>query len=156
MVESVNDVETSRSIGGHRFPNFETLDAKIASVLKIITNAHFKKRVNLKEQEAQMQDRFLGGRQIAHMIYEYIRVTGAHEAVLDIQIYSLSRHMATMFKIFISDGIILCYLRKSCSMIVFWKVCTRCESESVCSSRQCWQCMNEKSFKIDPDQINRC
>ena len=29
------------------------------------------------------QDRFLRGRQIAFMIYEYFRVTGAHDAVLD-------------------------------------------------------------------------
>ena len=30
-----------------------------------------------------MEDRFLRGRQIAFMIYEYFWVTGAHEAVLD-------------------------------------------------------------------------
>ena len=30
-----------------------------------------------------MQDRFLRRRQIAYMIYEYFRETGAHEAVLD-------------------------------------------------------------------------
>ena len=30
-----------------------------------------------------MEDRFLLGRQIAFMIYEYFRVTGAHEADLD-------------------------------------------------------------------------
>ena len=71
-------------IGGHRFPNFETLDAKVASVLKtIIMNPYFKKKVNLEEQEAQMQDQFLRGRQIAYMIYEYFPVTGAHEAVLN-------------------------------------------------------------------------
>ena len=49
---------------------------------KIITNTNFKK-VSLEEQRAQMQDRFLRGRQIAILIYEYFRVTGAHEAVLD-------------------------------------------------------------------------
>ena len=30
-----------------------------------------------------MEDRFLRGRQMAYMIYEYFWVTGAHEAVLD-------------------------------------------------------------------------
>ena len=60
------------------------LDAKIASVLnKIIQNSQFKKKVNLEEQEAQKEDRFLRGRQIAFMIYEYFRVTGAHDTVLD-------------------------------------------------------------------------
>ena len=30
-----------------------------------------------------MHDRFLRGRQFASMIYEYFRVTGAHDTVLD-------------------------------------------------------------------------
>ena len=37
----------------------------------------------LEEQKAQREDWFLRGRQIAHMIYAYFRVTGAHDAVLD-------------------------------------------------------------------------
>ena len=54
LVESVDDLKTSQSIGGHRFPYFETLDAKIASTLKKITqNSYFKKRVNLGEQKVQ-------------------------------------------------------------------------------------------------------
>ena len=32
---------------------------------------------------AQKEDRFLQGRQIAFMIYDYFRVTGAHDTVLD-------------------------------------------------------------------------
>ena len=66
------------------FPNFETLDAKIAPALsKIIQNSHFKKKVSLEEQKAQKEDPFLRGRQIAFMIYDYSRVTGAHVTVLD-------------------------------------------------------------------------
>ena len=34
MVESVDDLKTSQSSGGRRFPNFEMLDAKIPSALK--------------------------------------------------------------------------------------------------------------------------
>ena len=34
MLESVDDLKTSRSIGGRRFPNVEMLDAKSASALK--------------------------------------------------------------------------------------------------------------------------
>ena len=57
-------------------PNFEVLDARIASALnKIIHNSHFKRRISLEEQKAQKQDRFLRGRQIAYLIYEYFRVT---------------------------------------------------------------------------------
>ena len=51
-------------------PNFEVLDA-----------AHFKPRISLKEQKAQKQDRFLRGRQIACLIYDHFRVTGAHDSV---------------------------------------------------------------------------
>ena len=40
-------------------PNFEVLDARIASALnKIIHNSHFKRRISLEEQKAQKQDRF--------------------------------------------------------------------------------------------------
>ena len=59
------------------------LDAKIASVLnKIIKNSQLKK-VSLEEQKAQKEDRFLRGRQIAFMIYDNFRVTGAHDTGLD-------------------------------------------------------------------------
>ena len=62
-------------------PNFEVLDARIASALnKIIYRSHFKRRISLEEQKAQKQDRFLRGRQIAYLIYEYIRVTEAHDS----------------------------------------------------------------------------
>ena len=63
-------------------PNFEVLDARIASALnRIIHNSHFKRRISLEEQKAQKQDRFLRGRQIAYLIYDYLRVTGAHDSV---------------------------------------------------------------------------
>ena len=42
IVESVDDLETSQSIGGHRFPNLKMLDVKIASALKkIVTTPYF-------------------------------------------------------------------------------------------------------------------
>ena len=63
-------------------PNFEVLDARIASALnRIIHNSRFKRRIRLEEQKAQKQDRFLRGRQIAYLIYEYFRVTGANDSV---------------------------------------------------------------------------
>ena len=65
LVDSVDDLKYSCSIRGIRTPDFEVLDAKIASALnRIIHNSHFKRRVSLEEQKAQKQDRFLGGRQI--------------------------------------------------------------------------------------------
>ena len=63
-------------------PYFEVLDARIASALnKIIHNSLFKRRISLEEQKAQKQDRFLRGRQIAYLIYDYFRVTGVHDSV---------------------------------------------------------------------------
>ena len=47
-------------------PILRCLIAKIASSLKkVIQNSNFKKRVNLEEQKAQLDDRFLRGRQVA-------------------------------------------------------------------------------------------
>ena len=110
-VESVDDLKSSSSIRGISMPNFEVLDARIASALnelkqntcsvrglrmpdfevldlkiasalnRIIHNSHFEKRVSLEEQKAQQEDRFLLGRHIAYLIYDYFRVTGANDSV---------------------------------------------------------------------------
>ena len=82
IVESVDDLKISLSIKGTPGPDFELLDARIASALnKIIQNTRFKKKVSLEEMKAQKEDRFLRGRQIAYLIYEYFRVTGANDSV---------------------------------------------------------------------------
>ena len=82
MVETVDDLKSSCSVSGIRTPDFEVLDAKIASGLnKIIRNSHFKWRGSLEEQKAQKEDRFLCGRQIAYLIYNHFRVTGANDSV---------------------------------------------------------------------------
>ena len=52
MVDSVDDLKSSLSIRGISMPNFEVLDARIASALnKIIHNSHFKRRISLEEQK---------------------------------------------------------------------------------------------------------
>ena len=82
MVDSVDDLMSSSSVRGIQMPNFEVLDARIASALnRIIHNSHFKRRFSLEEQKAQKEDRFLRGRQIAYLIYEYFRVSGANDSV---------------------------------------------------------------------------
>ena len=81
MVDSVDDLKSSCSIKGIRTPDFQVLDAKIASALnRMIHNTRFKKKVSLEEQEAQKEDRLIRGRQIAYLIYEYFRVTGANDS----------------------------------------------------------------------------
>ena len=82
LVDSVEELRSSSSTRGISMPNFEVLDARIASALnKIIHNSHFKRRISLEEQKARKQDRFLRGRQIAYLIYDYFRVTGSHDSV---------------------------------------------------------------------------
>ena len=82
LVDSVDELRSSSSTRGISMPNFEVLDARIASALnKIIHNSHFKKKISLEEQKAQKEDRFLRGRQIAYLIYEQFRVTGIHDSV---------------------------------------------------------------------------
>ena len=78
----MDDVRSSSSTRGISMPNFEVLDARIASALnKIIHNSHFKRKISLEEQKAQKEDRFLRGRQIAYLIYEQFRVTGTDDSV---------------------------------------------------------------------------
>ena len=82
LVDSVDELRSSSSTRGISMPNFEVLDARIASALnKIIHNSHFKRKISLEEQKAQKEDRFLRGRQIAYLIYEQFRVTGTDDFV---------------------------------------------------------------------------
>ena len=82
MVDSVDDLRSSSSFRVYFNAEFEVLDASIASALnKIIHNSHFKRRISLEKKKAQKQDRFLRGRQIANLIFDYFRVTGVHDSV---------------------------------------------------------------------------
>ena len=85
MAKSVDDLKSSRSIQGITpFPDFELLDERIASSLnRIIQNSYFKKKISLEEQQVQKADQFLRGRQITYLIYDYSRVIGVNDAVLD-------------------------------------------------------------------------
>ena len=54
MVDSVDDLMSLSSTRGIHMPNFEVLDARIASALnRIIHNSHFKRRISLEEQKAR-------------------------------------------------------------------------------------------------------
>ena len=82
LVDSVDELRSSSSTRGISMPDFEVLDARIASALnRIINNTRFKRKISLKEQKAQKEDRFLRGRQIAYLIYEYFWVTGGNDSV---------------------------------------------------------------------------
>ena len=82
LADSVDELRSSSSIRSIPMPDFEVLDARIASALnKIIHNSHFKRKISLEEQKAQKEDRFLRGRQIAYLIYEQFRVTGTDSSI---------------------------------------------------------------------------
>ena len=54
LVDSVDELKSSSSTRGFSMPNFEVLDARIASALdRIIHNTLFKRKVSLEEQQAQ-------------------------------------------------------------------------------------------------------
>ena len=153
MVDSVDDFKSSSSIRGISMPNFEVLDARIASALnKIIHNSHFKRRISLEEQKAQKQDRFLRGRQIAYLIYDYFRVTGAHDSV---------ENYADLFTIGLRNDDIQEFDSKWDGFIVYDENPTddileglyKLRYESLRNSRPYWNCMDLviHQKKLGPD-----
>ena len=59
MVDSVDDFKSSCSVRGIQMPNFEVIDARIASALnRNIHNSHFKRRVSLEEQKSPKRGPF--------------------------------------------------------------------------------------------------
>ena len=125
MDASVDDLKSSLSIKGTHGPDFELLGARIASALnRIIQNTRCKKKVSLEEMKAHKEDRFLRGRQIAYLIYEYFRVTGANESV---------ENYADLFTVvlrnddiqeFDSNGTKFYYQWRKSHLMTSWKDCT--------------------------------
>ena len=59
LVDSVDDLKSSCSVRGTHGPNFEVLDARIASALnRIIHISHFKRKVSLEEQKSPKRGPF--------------------------------------------------------------------------------------------------
>ena len=61
MVDSVHELKSSSSVRGERMPDFEVLDARIASALnRIIHNSHFIRRIKPKRRTVSFaEDRLL-------------------------------------------------------------------------------------------------
>ena len=76
-------MRSSSSIRSIPMPDFEVLDARIASALnKIIHNSHFKrKNQSGGTRGPERGPFFFRGRQIAYLIYEQFRVTGTDSSV---------------------------------------------------------------------------
>ena len=105
MVQLVDDLKSSRSIRGTSGLDFELLDARIASALnKIIQNTRFKVKVSLEEMKAHIEDRFLRGRQIAYLIYDYLRFIGANFLSRIMQTYLQLSFEMMIFRNSIQNG----------------------------------------------------
>ena len=66
MVESLEELKSSRSVCGRIFQISRCWTRRVASALnEIIQNSQVKKKFSLEEQKAQKEDQFLRGRQIA-------------------------------------------------------------------------------------------
>ena len=77
MVDSLDELKSSRSVHGKDFPNFDMLDAKIASALnQIIQNFQFKVKVSFEEQKAQKEDRGLVSTKKTDRIHDLQLVSG--------------------------------------------------------------------------------
>ena len=82
-----------------------------------------RKKVSIEEQKAQKDDRFPRERQIAFMIYDYFRVTGAHDTVLNYADSSLLLFMMTIFWNSIQDGTKFYCICQQLHPMMCWKVC---------------------------------
>ena len=81
--KSLDDLITPKSMTGKDVPDCEELDLMMAAALKRCYDKHtpFRKKISVEEQRAQKDNRFLRGRQIAYLVYEYFRPTGSYEEI---------------------------------------------------------------------------
>ena len=116
------------------------LVAKIASALnKIIQNSQLKKKVSLKEQKALKEGRFLRGRLIAFMIYDYVRVIGAHYTALDYaDLFSVTLHDDNIQEFDSKWGRSSTIYVKDSIRWTTWKVCANGEYMGPRNSKPCW------------------
>ena len=86
MVDSVDELKCSRSFAGNNFPNFEMLDT-ISQIPTSRRRSVSRSRKPNRRVGSSEEDR------IANMIYDYFRVTGAHDTVLDYaDLFSVTLH----------------------------------------------------------------
>ena len=75
--------------GRRDFHDYEMLDAKTASAMKSFScMCTSEGELSVEEQRAQKDDRFLRGRQIAYMIYDFFRATRAYHAAQSLSVLS--------------------------------------------------------------------
>ena len=78
--KSIAELIFSASITGDSIPDFENLGFKIASG---ILTRNTKKQITTAKGQAPSEKRSLTGRQIARMIYDFFKISGDNDAILD-------------------------------------------------------------------------
>ena len=109
----------------------------------IFSRVHFQRRVSLEEQRAQKYYRFLRGRQIAYMIYDYFRATGAYEAV---------QGLSDLFNVRLHDDDVQDFDTVKFLQRMSWKVCTSPKYRIPFSFTLYWLRMNKKTFETTNHQ----
>ena len=86
MATSIDDLETSTSTFGQKYPNFEMLDARIATGLrKLISNSNSRERERSSSRIRNLRkgtDFFV--EENFFMLNEHFRMTGTHETRLNV------------------------------------------------------------------------
>ena len=142
MVVSVDDFKSSSSVRGIRMPDFEVLDARIASALdRIIHNTQFKKgQAGENEKSKKRTVSFVEERSLTWST----STSGSLEPMI------LSRIMPTYLQLFVEmmtfgnsirNGTKFYFQWRKSHLMTSWKACTNEEYESLRSSRPYWNCM---------------
>ena len=138
LVDSVSDLKSSCSVRGIQC---QILKYSMRRLLllhhwnRIVHNTQFQRKVSLEEEKAQKEDRFFRGRQIAYLIYEYFRVTGANDSVENnADLFTMKIEMM-IFRNSIGNGTEFYYQWRTSHLMTYWKDCTNKEYESLRNSR---------------------
>ena len=151
----MDDLKSSCSVRGIRMPDYEVLDAKIASALnRIIHNSHFKRRVILEEQKVQKK-RTVSFAEDRSLTWS-ASTSGSLEWMIPSRImpnYSLFLFEIMIFRNSIRNGTEFYYQWRYSHLITSWKDCTNWEYESLKNSRPYWNCTTWRFIRRKQDLI---
>ena len=131
-------------------PDFEVLDAKIASALnRIIHNSHFKRRVSLEEQKAQKRGPFPSRK--TDRSPDLRVLSGSLEPMIPSRI--MPTYLLLLFEMMILRNSIQNGTEFYFHVLTSWKACTNEEYESLRNSRPYWNCTTWRFIRRKQDLI---
>ena len=136
MVDSLEELKSSRSVSGKNFPNFEMLDAR-----NCFCSEQDHPEFSIQDEggsrgtDRPERRRVSTRRQIAFMIYDDFRLIGAHDTVLDYaDLFSVILRDDNVLNS-VQDGMKFYYLRQRFYPMMFWEVSTNWEYVSPINSK---------------------